>query len=129
MKQNDVYRFSSADRPPAENDLPEYMPSIDTHDVFRELIASEIRDGRLSASRRRRIIRYAAHLGLSAVETGKMIARCRDQAIQSDDPNERAFALRLVPEEPARIPKALIVAMAVIVFATLNALALNWWRG
>ncbi len=126
---NDIYRFGSANRTSAESDLPEYRPTIDTHDVFRELIASEIRDGRLSASRRRRIIRYAAHLGLSAVETGQLIAHCREQAVPCDNPDERAYALRLAPAEPARIPKPILIALAVIVFAALNALALNWWGG
>ena len=35
---------------------------IDTKDIFRELIADEVRSGRLNNSRRKRIIRYAAQL-------------------------------------------------------------------
>ena len=133
MKYDELYRFGSETRLSAECDLPErqsrlaVLASLNTHDIFRELIATELRDGRLTASRRRRIVRYAAHLGLSAVETGQLIARCRDEALQSDNPHERAHALRLVEPEPARIPKILWVAIAVIVFAALNALALNWW--
>jgi len=73
-----------------------------THrEIFREMIAQEVRCGRMDAARRRRIVRYAAQLGLSAVEAGEMIETCREEALRSEDPIIRRHALRLVEAPPA----------------------------
>ncbi len=69
---------------------------ITHHEIFREMIAYELRAGRLTRARRQRIVRYAAQLGLSAVEAGRMIEACRQAALESDDPLVREHALRLV---------------------------------
>jgi hypothetical protein len=74
---------------------------MDTRDVFRALIVEEIRSGRLTAARRRRIVQYAAQLRLSAVETGRLIAECRDEVAASVDPTERRHALRLAEPQSA----------------------------
>ena len=75
--------------------------TISHREIFREMIAEEVRRGRLDRARRQRIIRYAAQLGLSAVEAGAMIQECRAEALQSDDPAVRTYALRLVEPPPA----------------------------
>lgn len=85
---------------------------IGTKEIFRELIAQEVRSGRLTPSRRRRLVRYAEQLRLSAVETGRLIAECRDEALESDDPEEIYHALRLV--EPPAQTMPLIVKIAVV---------------
>lgn len=54
---------------------------LDTETIFRELIRQEILAGRLNRKQRRRVVRYAAQLGLSAVEAGEMIAECRRAAL------------------------------------------------
>ena len=100
--------LSGADRRAAT-----FVPSIDTRDVFRQMIALELRNGRLTPARRRRIVRYAAQMGLSAVEAGQLIAACRKETLRSDDPTERYHALRLVEPTPRRIPVALILSVAV----------------
>ena len=87
------------------------MRRIDTKEIFREMIAQEVRSGRLSPSRRRRIVRYAAQLRLSAVETGRLITECRDEALESEDPEEIYHALRLV-EPPQTMPLILKVIVA-----------------
>ncbi len=51
--------------------------SIPTETIFREMILGELRDGRLSPWRRRRIVRYAAAMGLSATEAGRLLDSCR----------------------------------------------------
>ena len=51
-----------------------FAPAIDNREIFRELIKDELRNGRLSAAGRRRIVRYAANLRMSAVEAGQLIA-------------------------------------------------------
>jgi len=74
---------------------PIYRPTMPIDDLFRELIRAEIRHGRLSPWRRRRIVQYAAQLKLSAVEAGRMIEECRDELLTDEDPlaAEHAFAL------------------------------------
>jgi len=61
----------------AESRLGAVAAPIDQREIFRQLIEDEIRNGRLTRARRRRIVRYAAQLRLSAVEAGNMIERCR----------------------------------------------------
>lgn len=107
-------------------DYPAFMPSIGTDDVFRQLIADEIRNGRLSPSRRRRIVRYAAQLGLSAVQTGELIAACREEALQSYEPAERFHALRLVEPPPARVPTPVKIALVVGFAILLDLLVVGW---
>lgn len=55
----------------------DHVPRLDTASIFREMIAREVRDGTLTPSRRRRIVRYAAGLRLSAREAGRLIEECR----------------------------------------------------
>lgn len=55
-------------------------PVLDHKAIYRRLILDEIRNGRLSAYRRKRIVRYAAQLDLSAVEVGQMITQCKIEA-------------------------------------------------
>ena len=102
----------------------DYTRRIDTKEIFRELIAQEVRTGRLTPSRRRRIVRYAAQLRLSAVETGRLIAECRDEALESEDPEEIYHALLLVEPPPQTMPlivKAVVALTAAIVLYGLGA--------
>jgi len=64
----------------------DYATGLDIRGIFRALIADEVRQGRLSPFRRRRIIQYAAHLGLSVEEVGSLIAECRSEA-EGGDPS------------------------------------------
>lgn len=82
--------------------IPFCPPLPDTKAIFRELIANEIRSGRLTAARRARIVRYASQLGLSAVETGRLIHDCVYEALEDRDPVAQACALRLAAEPPRR---------------------------
>ena len=68
----------------------------DVDAVFRQLIEDEIRSGRLTKSRRRRIVRYAAQLRLSAVEAGQLIEACRQRVLEDSQPQQQPHALRLV---------------------------------
>ena len=73
-----------------------FCPSLpDTRTIFRELIAAELRAGRLTPSRRARIVRYASQIGLSAVEAGRLITECHDEALEHSDETIRGFALRI----------------------------------
>jgi hypothetical protein len=95
------------------------MRRIDTKEIFREMIAQEVRSGRLSPSRRRRIVRYAAQLRLSAVETGRLITECRDEALESEDPEAIYHALRLVEPPPKTMPITVKVAVVLTVAIVL----------
>ncbi len=85
--------------------------SLSNEAIFRALIAGELRNGRLTAARRRRIVRYGASMGLSAGELGKLITQCRNEALLSEDHVERRHALRFVDRPPRTTPVALKIAM------------------
>lgn len=99
---------------------------LDTETIFRELIAQELRAGRLTRAGRKRIVQYAAQLGLSAVDAGRLIEQCRGSALQSVDPAERRHALKLV--EDSRGPRRLDTKGALIVAAVmaLQMLLIGW---
>ena len=108
----------------------DYKPNrprrIDAGEIFRELIAQEVRSGRLTPARRRRIVRYAELFDLSGVETGRLIAECRAEALESDDPQEIYHALRLVEPPTAEMPLALKVAIVAAGAIVANLLLSRW---
>ncbi len=81
---------------PLHDTVTLFTPPISTRDIFEQLIADELRAGRLTASRRKRIVGYATGMGLSAVQAGRLITACRDEALAGDDEVARHHALRLV---------------------------------
>ena len=85
--------------------------SLSNEAIFRALIAGELRNGRLTAVRRRRIVRYGASMGLTAGELGKLLTQCRNEALLSEDHVERRHALRLADPPPRTTPVALKIAM------------------
>ncbi len=132
-------RGADNDPPTAERHWPTFVPSIDMTTIFRELIADEVRTGRLTRARRRRIIQYAAHLGLSAVQVGRLIEECREEATRSDDGigGLEIEDLRLKIESTIHNPRSSVhrpppvslpLKIAVVVTAAilLNVLAIKW---
>ena len=85
--------------------------------MFRQLILGEIRNGRLSRWRRRRIVQYAAAMGLSATEAGDLLAACREEVLQSPCERERIYAFKTDPK-PANLswvaPVLLAIAILVV---------------
>jgi len=112
--------------PGEHDDLPPFVPSMDMQDVFRQLIADEIRNGRLTAAQRRRIIGYAAQLGLSAVQAGQLVSECREDAMRSADPVERRHALRLVEPPPPIVPTRVKIALVVGAAIVLDFVVFRW---
>ncbi len=109
-----------------EDDAPTFVPPIETREIFRQMIAEELRSGRLTTARRRRVVRYAAQMGLSATEAGRLVDDCRTQALQSSDATERDYALRLAPPEPARIPIAMKLSLILLLVGLLGLVVLLW---
>lgn len=100
---------------------------LDTHAVFRALISDEVRTGQMTRSRRRRIVQYASHLGLSAVQVGQMIAECREDSLQSDDPVERQHALKLTEPAPERVSAPVKIALVIAVALIVDVIVVKWW--
>ena len=126
MQDKPPRRQGAATSEPCHDTLRGFAPSIDTREVFRRLITDELRDGRLTPSRRRRIVRYAAHFGLSAVQVGRLITTCREEALRSADPSERRHALRLIEPAPTRVPTPLKIALIVVGTVLLSLLVAKW---
>lgn len=77
---------------------------ISEEEIFTELIKEEVRTGRLTAARRRRLIRYAAHLQISAVDVGNLIADARRTTDTANRPAPPRPVMKLVTPPPARVP-------------------------
>ncbi|MBI4716490.1 MAG: hypothetical protein HY763_01680 [Planctomycetes bacterium] len=111
--------------PQSEPTVP-YCPSMDVREIFRTMLAAELRTGRLTPARRRNIIRYGAQLNMSAVDVGRMIDDCRQAALQSEDPVERYHALNLAEPADARLP-LLVKVLALLAGAELINLLFSRW--
>ncbi|MGD2109630.1 MAG: hypothetical protein PVI86_09585 [Phycisphaerae bacterium] len=99
-----MHERPSENREGPRTDIPVYVPSIDTDDIFRRLIADELRSGRLTRAQRKRIVSYGTSMGLTAVQMGRLIETCRTEALESDDETERYHALRLADPASPVIP-------------------------
>ncbi len=119
---------SNCEREVFSHEATSYVPKIANEDIFRKLIEDELRAGRLTPSRRRRIVRYAAHLHLSAVQIGQMIESAHRKALNSEDESLRHHALKLIPADEGIIPTPWKIA-GVIVFALIVDLLLVSWIG
>ncbi|MEE9295470.1 MAG: hypothetical protein V3W34_10985 [Phycisphaerae bacterium] len=49
------------------------MNAWERQQVFREMVGYQLRQGRLSRGRRRRIVQYAACLGINAIQAGRLV--------------------------------------------------------
>ena len=103
-----------------------FAPTISLRDVLREMILDEVRSGELTKSRRRRIVRYSASMGLNAVQAGRLIEECRAEAFEGQVPEAPCRQLRLVPapEPGANESMRLWVAVALAILADIVIL---WW--
>lgn len=84
--------------------------------IFRRLISQEIRNGRLSTYRRRRIVQYAAHLGISAVDMGKMIEHCSQKCFEESMQKNAQPDIRLVKTSAGRSYSAIITCLVGLSF-------------
>jgi len=105
------------------------MPRIATTDILRELIANEIRSGRLTRTRRRAVEKYATQFGLSATQATRLVDRCRDEAIRSAHPTQRRHALRLPDSGSPGFTMSIAVMLALIGIIAIDYLLITWLAG
>ncbi len=99
---------------------------LDTEHIYREMITNELRAGRLTPGRHAEIVRFGSHLGFSVLEANKLVAECRDRALQSADPVERNYALRLLPPQRTWIPTTWKVAAVIALAIVLDIIIAKW---
>lgn len=104
-----------------------FQPAMDIHDIFRAMIAAELRAGRLTPARRKRIVQYAAQLRLSAVDAGRLIDECREEALAGDDAEAKYHAVRLVEAPDERVPFAYKLWALVVIAILLDMLLIRPW--
>jgi hypothetical protein len=113
---------------PAANEPP-WQRSITAQEIFEQLLADEIRAGRLCAAGRRRVMAYGAQLGLSPAQVARMIERSRDAVLTDDDPAIRHHALELIEPPPQRVPVAYKIALVIALAIAVDVLILGLWSG
>ena len=97
---------------------------IGCESIFRRMIENEMRAGRMSKGRRRKLIQFGSHLGLSPVEVGELIARCRmEEPGEEPEPD----VLPYVPAAQRRLWSARF-AMLLGVALLLEFVVLTWLR-
>ena len=127
MHDRQVEEARGSSRPDAPvGAVPPFAPEIDIEDVFRTLIEDELRNGRLTPARRKRIIRYAAQLRMSAVQAGQLIEASRQKILDGGEATEQCHLLRLVEPRSTKVPLALKISVAVALAIILDVLLLKW---
>lgn len=109
------------------------LERLDMRQIYEQMIDQEVRTGRLSPSRRKRIVRYAAGLGLSAVEAGKLVDACqariaREQGRPEPPPQLRVADASPADDEPARIAAIWKIGAVVLLAVVLDLLVLGLLR-
>ena len=96
------------------------MARYEIHDIFREMIRTELVHGELSPWRRRKLVRYAASLRLSAVEAGELIQEAvrAEAAEMGVDPSDRGSSRLRLALPPTSTPSG---RMAIKLLAALAA--------
>ncbi|MHC4235072.1 MAG: hypothetical protein ACYSUQ_08135 [Planctomycetota bacterium] len=98
------------------------MSRYEIHNTFRELVRWELNNGRLSAWRRRKLVRYAGSLRISAVDAGELIQEViRAQPGIEETHDEEPVRLRLAPAAKPTWPTwakfaAVVTAVVLIQF-------------
>ena len=102
------------------------MSRYQLHKIFREVVKSEVADGRLSPWRRRKLVQYAASLRISAVEAGELIQEAiRARGVEEIGEEEPAPRLRLVPPARRTWPIWAKLTAALAVVALIRLIVLN----
>lgn len=111
----------------SQRDRP--LSRFELHAIFRETVRWELSRGRLSSWRRRRLVKYAAALRISAVDAGRLIQEAGQAQQEEQLAGEPAAPhLRLVDAPDNRWPvwAKLATALGLVVVIKLT---LAWIMG
>lgn len=100
----------------------EFAGPVDQEAIFQKLLWDELRAGRLTKRRRRRILQYAAQLGFSAREIGDLLDHTKQHAEVNGDRKIQRRALELIDPPEPRVPIAWMLSMiiALVLLADLT---------
>lgn len=101
---------------------------LDTKQVYEQMIECELRTKRLSPARRKRIVRYAAGLGLSAVEAGKLVNKCQARLAREKGLADHRPQLRLVNTPPPRVSAIWKIGAVVLLAVVVDLMVLGLLR-
>jgi len=91
-----------------------FIPAVDREAIFRELVRQELRVGRLNRATRARIVRYACGMGLSALQAGKLIENCSEEAAGAMRAVKATPRPRLVTPDTHKPRSPVLLALGII---------------
>ncbi len=103
-----------------------FQPSIAVDEIFEHMFVQELRDGRLTPKRRKRLVQYAAQMGLSARQAGVLMDRCCQNAIVKGDEPAYGHALRLADPPQPRISEPTRMAIIIAISLVVDTLLICW---
>jgi len=103
-----------------------FQPSIPVEEIFEHMFTQELRDGRLTPKRRKRLVQYAAQMGLSARQAGMLMDRCCQNAIAKGVERAHGQALRLADPPLPRISEPTRITIIIIISLVVDTLLIYW---
>ncbi len=97
--------------------------------IFRQMVAAELRDGRLPGRRRRELIQFAQHLGIRRHEAEWLIAEVQYGGDAADPPDlgPDTSGLATFLDQPSRRWFRIAITAMAVVAAVL--IAVQWFGG
>ena len=95
--------------------------------IFRQMVAAELRDGRLPGRRRRELVQFARHLGIQRPEAEWLMAEVQYGADAADPPDlgPDASGLALFLDQPSR--KWFRITVTAMALAAAVLIAVQWF--
>ncbi len=103
-----------------------FEPNIPVEDIFEQMFALELRDGKLTPKRRKRLVQYAAQMGLSARQAGMLLERSCQRAIEDGVEPAYSHALRIADPPPPRISEPVRIAAIIAISLVVDTLLIYW---
>jgi len=106
-----IYPFNRKDPPRPLHTGPQLSRS-EGHQIFKEMVRAELRNGPLAPHRRKRLIQYAAALQLKPLEASRIITSiCRVEGMESTVEKRQSAPLSWSNEDSAesRLPVGLMI--------------------
>jgi len=126
MQFDNEWRSEHQARPSQSTTQAATAQQLTTRRIFEQMIEDEVRSGRLTPWRRRRIVRYAASLHLSAVEAGEIIESCRRRVHEQLGGHASSGVFKLPDPPTPAVTRALLTWFVLVLAIILNLLVLSW---